>query len=73
VPSAAINVTTLYTCSRTGDLNGDGLDDLLLCRIAVAASEPADSILYLQQPDGSFSEGGCRWTSSSSEGPRSAT
>ncbi|HSI58427.1 MAG TPA: VCBS repeat-containing protein, partial [Ideonella sp.] len=56
VPSAAINVTTLYTCSRTGDLNGDGLDDLLLCRIAVAASEPADSILYLQRPDGSFSE-----------------
>ncbi|HSI56245.1 MAG TPA: VCBS repeat-containing protein [Ideonella sp.] len=56
LPNPAINITTLYTCSRTGDLNGDGLDDLLLCRTAVAASEPADSILYLQQPDGSFSE-----------------
>ncbi|HSI56247.1 MAG TPA: VCBS repeat-containing protein [Ideonella sp.] len=56
VTSPAINITTLYTCSRAGDLNADGLDDLLLCRTAVETSEPADSILYLQQPDGSFSQ-----------------
>ena len=56
VPSPAINITTLYTCSRSGDLNGDGLDDLLLCRTLAAPGEEADSILYLQQPDGSFSQ-----------------
>lgn len=55
-PSPAINVSTLHTCGRAGDLNGDGLDDLLLCRIESGVSVPADSLLYLQAADGSFSE-----------------
>ena len=56
VPSPAINITTKYTFSRAGDLNGDGLDDLLLCRIEMTNFDTADSILYLQSPDGSFTE-----------------
>jgi len=55
VASVAVNITTLFNCARSGDLNGDGLDDLLLCRSESSLGVPADSLLYLQNRDGSFS------------------
>lgn len=54
--SPAINIASLHTCGRVGDLNGDGLDDLLLCRLKISKGEPAGSLLYRQQADGSFLE-----------------
>ncbi|HSI56988.1 MAG TPA: VCBS repeat-containing protein [Ideonella sp.] len=56
VASAPINVTTRSNCSVAGDLNGDGLDDFILCRTESAKDVPADSLLYVQSSDGSFRE-----------------
>ena len=55
VPEPLVNVTTYNNCSRSGDLNGDGLDDLLLCRtVGEGGTAAADSVVLYQQADMSW-------------------
>lgn len=50
-----VNITTFNNCSRSGDLNGDGLDDLVLCRtVGQNGKSPAPSIILYQNPNNTW-------------------